>query len=151
MHMANMNTHVLLVMRQHISAGKGWCGAYIIESVDIERHQDGAEDLLLVAVHVGGDVAEDGGAQPVAVGIAWNLNTTSVQQHLGALLLTEVDQVDSAVASSLGDHWSDISASLVAYNIHQIACTFVQTSWQTGDIRMIGTPMAAKGSETDQH
>lgn len=34
----------------------------VVQSVDGETDQDGAEDLLLVACHLGSDVGDDGGA-----------------------------------------------------------------------------------------
>lgn len=34
----------------------------VVEGLDVQADEDGAEDLLLVALHVGGDVGDNGGA-----------------------------------------------------------------------------------------
>lgn len=45
----------------------------VVEGLDVQADEDGSEDLLLVALHVGGDVGDNGGAnlgeRSVSIGI----------------------------------------------------------------------------------
>lgn len=65
----------------------------LVERVNVETDEDGAEDLLAVALHVARHVGDDGGRDPVAVGVLGRLEAAAVKQDLGALLLGRRDQV----------------------------------------------------------
>ncbi len=79
-------------------------GDCVVERVDVEADEDGAEDLLLVAVHGGGDVGEDGGPHPVAPRVPLHLDPAPVQQQLrwGGVMMRGVNGVCACVGN--GSH-----------------------------------------------
>lgn len=86
----------------------------VVDSLDIEAHQHGAEDLLLVAGHVGSDVGDDGGSDEVAVGVLFRLEATAVEQDCSTLLLGAVNDAQDALLALGGDDGAQIGALLEA-------------------------------------
>jgi hypothetical protein len=54
---------------------------------DTQTNKNGAEDLLSVAVHGGGDVSQNGGSHEVAVGVSRDLDVATVQDQLSPVSL----------------------------------------------------------------
>lgn len=86
----------------------------IVNGVYVEADEDGTEDLLLVAGHVGSDVGDDGGADPVAIGVFIGLVAAAVEEDGGALLLGAGDEALDALAALGGDDGSQIGTLLEA-------------------------------------
>ena len=68
-------------------------GNRILEGVHRETHQHGAEDLLRVGAVVGVHAVEHAGADEVALLVVGHLHAAAVQQQLGAVLDTLLDQL----------------------------------------------------------
>ncbi|CRK40953.1 hypothetical protein BN1723_015814 [Verticillium longisporum] len=86
----------------------------VIESLDVEAHEDGAENLLGVALHLGRHVGDDGGGDPVAVGVLGRRVTTAVEEDGGALVLGALDERLDAGLAVRGDDGAKIGAVLEA-------------------------------------
>lgn len=86
----------------------------IVNGLDVQANQDGTEDLLGVAGHVGGDVGDDGGANKVAVGVLLVLVVTAVEENGSALLLSGVNDAQDALLALGGDDRSKIGTLLKA-------------------------------------
>ena len=54
----------------------------VIKSWHVQADKHWAKDLLLVAVHGGGDVSEDGGAKPVTLGIPRHSHVAAINKNL---------------------------------------------------------------------
>ncbi|KAJ6446052.1 CMGC/SRPK protein kinase [Purpureocillium lavendulum] len=93
----------------------------VVDGVDVEAHEDGAEDLLPVARHVGRHVGDDGGADEVAVGVLLGLEAAAVEQHRGALLLGAGDEALDALLAVRRDDGAQVGALLEAAVDAQLA------------------------------
>jgi len=62
-----------------------------IKTFDAHDGQDGSEDFVGVDAHVGGDVVEQGGAQPEAVCAAVGVDVAAVDDDFGAVGFAGVD------------------------------------------------------------
>lgn len=82
----------------------------LVERVDVEADQDGAEDLLPVAAHGGGHVGDDGGGDPVAVGVLLGGEAAAVEEDLGAFFFGRGDEGLDALLGVRGDHGSQVGA-----------------------------------------
>jgi len=65
-----------------------------LNGLDALNAHDGSEDLFVVAVHSGVDVHDDGGSNPVSVGVSFNLDITSIEEKFGVLFTIGNEVVD---------------------------------------------------------
>eukprot|EP01084_Bolivina_argentea_P175387 303733_1 len=83
-------------------------GDGIIQVLRPGNAQGRGEDLLLVAVHVGLHVVNDGGAEPVALGVALDGLVGAVQDQGGTLGLGTLDDGTGTLLGGLGDHGTEV-------------------------------------------
>lgn len=71
-----------------------------LDSLDSLNAHDGAENFLVVAVHAGVDIHDDGGTNPVSVRVSFDLGVTSVEEQF-SVLLSIGDKVVDGLEESL--------------------------------------------------
>ncbi len=99
-------------------------GNGIIEGLGLEADEDRSEDLLLVASHVGLDVGDNGGVNPVATLIASRGGrVAAVDEDGGTLLLSRVDDVEDALVGLARDDGAEVGGGEVAGAALELAGT----------------------------
>lgn len=86
----------------------------LIEGLGRHDAEDGTEDLLLVDAHVLGDASEDGGTDPVSLLVSGgDVGLAAVQNEVGTLVDTGLDEVENALVGLLGDEGTDAGLGVV--------------------------------------
>ncbi|KNC31680.1 hypothetical protein FF38_10339, partial [Lucilia cuprina] len=81
-----------------------------IQSISLKDNQNGAKDFLLIAVHIGGDIGQDGGSYKITILEAGYLNVTAIQDKLGTLFNTRFNQITNTFLGLSRDNGTNISA-----------------------------------------
>ena len=69
----------------------------LIQSLHLNDVKNRSEDLLLVALHLGGNLADDGGSHKVSGLVALHLKVPSVQRDVCSLVSSTLDQPGGGV------------------------------------------------------
>ena len=94
----------------------------LVVGFDADHRQHRAEDLVGVDAHLGGDVVDQGGAQPEPVGVAVDLDhPAAVDDDLGAVGLAGVDVGGHLVAVRLGDQRAHVGVAGAVADLHALA------------------------------
>jgi len=124
----------------------------LVQRLDGQADKSRAEDLFLVASHVGLDVVDDSRTNKVAIWILLNLDVTAVQENLSALLSTLINDIMNALLRVLANHWANVSAWLVT-SVHLELLDFLDKVWDpilgVADKHSSGQSHAALSSSTE--
>ena len=82
----------------------------VVNGLDVKADKDRAENLLLVAGHVSGDVGDDGRTHKVAIGVLLVLVVAAVEENRGALLLGAVNEAQDTLLAVGRDDRAEVGA-----------------------------------------
>ena len=81
----------------------------LFQGINIDTNQNGTEDLLSVAIHIGGDIGDDSWGKEVAVGELGDGDISPVQYNGGSLEFRALNEAFDASFASFVDKRSNIS------------------------------------------